>query len=538
MSDHPERRWNGWGDPQVEYLLSDSALMFLAQEVGVGSRISDASFAAVQAGVPSSRLPPHPLISLEASDRLTHARGQSLPDWIALRSGRIAHFPDGVAYPTDPGQIRSLLDYAREANAILIPYGGGTSVLGHINPIVIDQPNLTVDMRGISTFIELDKESRLATFGAGVDGPRLEAALNREGYTLGHFPQSWEYSTLGGWIATRSCGQQSLRYGRIEDLLAGVELETPVGKWTLDVHPASAAGPDLRQLALGSEGRLGIITQASIRVRPLPSVDTFYAAFFRSWESGLQAVQTLAQSRIGLSMLRLSDPQETRATLALSGLDHWAGIFLKGLRTLGFGPDRCMLVYSLTGDGPTTDHVQRQVRALLRANHALFTGRLIGRVWARSRFRTPYLRNTLWELGYALDTLETATTWSQLPQVAIQLRSSLSSKLESGEERILLLIHLSHVYPDGASLYLTYLFPRKADPDQTLACWRELKTAANDVIQAAGATISHQHGVGIDHVNCLPREKGRVGVRLLREIFQTADPTGMMNPGKLIDIGS
>jgi alkyldihydroxyacetonephosphate synthase len=174
------------------------------------------------------------------------------------------------------------------------------------------------------------------------------------------------------------------------------------------------------------------------------------------------------------------------------------------------------------------------VRACLRANNALYTGSSIGRAWARSRFLTPYLRNTLWDLGYALDTLETAASWSQLPDLVVKLRAALNSKLEAQGKRVLILIHLSHVYQDGASIYLTYLFPRQADPDQTLAYWVALKTAANQVIRKARATISHQHGVGSDHAECLPAEIGEVGSRMLRAVIETADPTGMMNPEKLV----
>jgi alkyldihydroxyacetonephosphate synthase len=409
--------------------------------------------------------------------------------------------------------------------------------LGHINPTASERPNLTVDLRRISSFVELDRDSRLATFGAGIRGPQLEGALNHQGFTLGHFPQSWEYSTLGGWIATRSCGQQSLAYGRIEDLFAGGALETPVGSWRLEAHPASAAGPDLRQLVLGSEGRLGMITEATVRVRPLPAVESFRAAFFQSWEAGLRAAQALAQSGVGLSMLRLSDPVETRITLALSGKERWTGLLERGLQSLGYGLDRCLLIYGLTGERPAVERIQRQVRALLRTHNALYTGGLIGRIWESSRFRTPYLRNTLWDLGYALDTLETSAAWSRLPELVSALQAALSSRLETRGESVLCLIHLSHVYQDGASIYLTYLFPRKPDPDQMLNNWTRLKTTANEVIQAAGATISHQHGVGLDHVASLPAEKGKIGMRLLYNLLQAADPEGMMNPKKLLNSG-
>ncbi|HEY69873.1 MAG TPA: FAD-dependent oxidoreductase, partial [Anaerolineae bacterium] len=215
------RRWNGWGSESVDYPLPPSAADYLEGMVGSGSTIADADLDQVLKSVPASKLPAHPLIRVDPIERLLHARGQSLPDWIALRSGRIGAFPDAVAYPRSDEDVRALIDYARQAGASLIPYGGGTSVVGHINPSSEPPPSLTVDMQHMSQLLDLDERSLLATFGAGVVGPDLEAQLMPHGCTLGHYPQSFELSTLGGWIATRSSGQQSLHYGRIEDHFAG-----------------------------------------------------------------------------------------------------------------------------------------------------------------------------------------------------------------------------------------------------------------------------------------------------------------------------
>ncbi|MCK5634318.1 MAG: FAD-dependent oxidoreductase, partial [Anaerolineales bacterium] len=221
------QRWNGWGETKRTYHLPLAARTYLEGLLGAGARIPDADFQTSITAVPPSRLPDHPLISTDVEARLLHARGQSLPDWIALRSGNIETYPDGVATPQTSDEIGELLGFAQEIGCALIPYGGGTSVVGHINPLPGDIPSLTVDMRRMNQLLNLDVESRLALFAAGVTGPEIEAQLKPHGYTLGHFPQSWELSTLGGWIATRSSGQQSYRYGRIEDLLAGGTMETP-----------------------------------------------------------------------------------------------------------------------------------------------------------------------------------------------------------------------------------------------------------------------------------------------------------------------
>ena len=527
------RRWNGWGDEEVDYPLSESAAHYLTQLIGHGESMADASLESALAGVPPTRLDRYPLLNTDPLERLGHARGQSLPDWIALRSGRIGAFPDAVAYPESGEQVHDLLRYARQNDVRLIPYGGGTSVVGHINPEPDSDPIVSVDMRSMAGLLDLDPTSRLATFSAGVTGPDLEAQLRPHGFTLGHFPQSFEYSTLGGWIATRSSGQQSYYYGRIEDLFAGGRLETPRGAIDLPPLPASAAGPDLRHLVLGSEGRFGFITRAVVRVRPLPEHDGFYACFFHDWGSGTAAVRDMTQARLPVSMLRLSDAQETETTLALAGQDRllpWAD---RGLRLLGYGPERCLLIYGLTGHRYQTGRIRRHVSALARSHGGLPAGDLIGKQWRKSRFRSAYLRNTLWERGCAVDTLETAISWSSVLATAAKIKEVLRGGLAEIGERVLAFCHLSHVYEDGASIYVTYLFRRAADPDETKWRWQRLKQAASEVIVAQGGTISHQHGVGSDHLPYLSAEKGELGVQLLEAVGHTLDPDGILNPSKL-----
>ncbi|MBC7260941.1 MAG: FAD-binding oxidoreductase, partial [Chloroflexi bacterium] len=287
------RRWNGWGDETFVYPLPDSAVPFLQERIGPAKPPRDATLDEVISVVPDSRLPSHPLVNTEPFARVLHARGQSLPDWIALRSGRIPAFPDGVAYPTTNAQVRELLTYAARVGARLIPYGGGTSVVGHINVLPGEAPVLTVDLSRMNRMLHFDEISHLATFGAGIFGPDLEAQLRARGFTLGHFPQSFELSSLGGWIVTRSNGQQSLGYGRIEAMFAGGRLEAPAGTLILPPFPASAAGPDLREIVLGSEGRLGILTEATVRIRCLPEREEFRAVFFPNFRQGQEAIREM-----------------------------------------------------------------------------------------------------------------------------------------------------------------------------------------------------------------------------------------------------
>jgi alkyldihydroxyacetonephosphate synthase len=530
----PVRRWNGWGDPAIAYPLPPAALEYLKSHLGSLVAPPDATYTEGLAKIPHTRLPGHRLVSTAPEDRLAHARGQSLPDWIALRSGKINTFPDGVAWPESPQDVRELLGYAKQSGVNVIPYGGGTSVVGHINPLPGERPVLTISLARMRRLLDLDPASRLANFEAGVSGPDLENQLKASGYTLGHFPQSFEGSTLGGWVATRSSGQQSYYYGRIEDLFAGGTLETFKETVRLPCLPASAAGPDLRQLILGSEGRLGLITEATVRVQTLPESEGFFGVFFRDWEPGVEAVRMIAQAGLRVSMLRLSNPLETETTLILSGKDRLVGMADRGLRLLRYGEQRCLLIFGVTGGRKATFITRQEVEILCRRAGGLPVGSIIGKTWQKSRFRTPYLRNTLWEHGVAIDTLETALPWQSVESATSAIMDAIRKAAHEAGEEVLSFAHLSHIYPDGASIYVTFLFRRSADTVALHNRWQRMKGAASQVIVAHQGTISHQHGVGLDHAAYLQSEKGALGLEALREMARVFDPDGLLNPGKLL----
>ncbi|MDL1941122.1 FAD-binding oxidoreductase [Chloroflexi bacterium CFX2] len=527
------KRWNGWGNVNTDYPVPSSALDYLTKRLGSLDPIPDATKESVLSAVSESRLPAHPLVDASAEERLMHARGQSMRDWVDLRYGRVDSFPDGVAFPETDEDVCDLLKYAKETGARVIPYGGGTSVVGHITPCPNDKPVLSLSLERMTKLLDLDETSRLATFQAGVAGPHLEEQLKTRGYTLGHFPQSFEYSTLGGWIVTRSSGQQSYRYGKIENLFAGGLLETPRGQLEIKPVPASAAGMDIREMVLGSEGRLGVVTQAKVRVRRVPEAESFFGVFFPSWEQGSDAVREIVQSELPVSMLRLSNPLETETTLILSG-KSWVGIADRGLRMIGYGDTRCLLIFGVTGSRKMFGRTRRDVAAVCRKHGGLVIGTIVGHTWEKSRFLSPYLRNTLWEKGVAIDTLETALPWSQVQEASRTIPQSIIDAMLKHNENVMAFSHLSHVYRDGASIYTTYLFRRTADPDELLMRWHDMKHAASLVIQNHGGTISHQHGVGVDHAPYLPAEKGALGMDAIRAVIKSFDPDGMMNPGKLV----
>lgn len=531
------RRWNGWGDASVTYPISDQVLNWLGERLGKLSSPQDVSLETQVHRVAPSRLPGHPLIHTAAEDRVRHARGQSLPDWIAVRSGRIARFPEGVAYPESDDDLRDLFGYARQVGAALIPYGGGTSVVGGVNPEEDGPPAITVDLSRMSGLLHLDTRSRLATFGAGIRGPHLEAALRAQGHMLGHFPQSFELSTLGGWIATRSSGQQALYYGRIERLLAGGRLVTPAGTLDLPPFPASAAGPDLREWVLGSEGRMGIISRATVRITPTPAHEEFHAVFFPSWAAGVEAAREIVQAGLTLSMLRLSDPSETEANLVLAGHEQLVNLLHGGLTLMGHRRgEKCLLLLGATGGRASVRRARRDAIHIARRYGGLNLGQMMGQAWARTRFKTPYLRNTLWESGVAVDTLETAVPWSDVHVTAEAILQAIRNVAAVMDEPVLAFAHLSHLYPTGASIYVTFLFRVESDPDHLLERWQGMKQAASRVIVEHGGTITHQHAVGTDHAPYLEAEKGKPGMALIAGAIRQCDPDGIMNPGKLVQM--
>lgn len=514
--------------------VKPGARAVIESRIGRGNPLRDATLADVIAKVPRSRLAPHPLVETDAELRVRHARGQSLPDWLAMRSGDFAPFPDGVARPTSTAEVRALLDYAKQHDAVVIPYGGGTSVAGHINPEKSERPVLTVSLARMNRLLHLDRPSQIATFGAGTPGPEVESQLRPHGFTLGHFPQSFELSTIGGWVASRSSGQQSLRYGRIEQMFAGGTVETPIGTLELPTFPASSAGPDLREIVLGSEGRIGVLTEVKARVTRRAERETFRVFFMPSWREGMEAVRESVQRKLPLSMVRLSNAEETRTQLVLAGNELAIAALDTYLSLRGASEGRCMLTFGATGSRAQVKFQLAEMSALLARYGGVDTGDVLGKRWEHARFRSPYLRHGLWGLGYAVDTFETATDWVNVPGIVDAAEDAVKRALEDEGERVLVFTHLSHVYQQGSSAYTTYVFRCASSYEATLARWRRVKKAASEAIVRSKGTISHQHGVGVDHAPYLRQEKGALGMRTLETLTAHFDPDARMNPGKLL----
>jgi alkyldihydroxyacetonephosphate synthase len=466
-------------------------------------------------------------VLVDDAARLARATGLSYLDLLRRRSPSVDFpVPDAVVLPADPDEVQAVLDACVQHDIGVVPFGGGTSVVGGVAALRGDKASvIALDLVRLDALVSVDAESRLAVLQAGVRGPEAERLLGEHGLTLGHIPQSFERATIGGFAATRSAGQASAGYGRFEDMVSGVRLATPRGEWKLGVAPASAAGPDLRQLAVGSEGALGVITEVSLRVRPAPPVKRYEGYALPGWEAGREAVRDLAQHHALADITRLSDGDETEVSLALN-----ASLKTTALRRYlaARGVARpCFLIVGWEGTAHDVALRRRETTRRLKASGAVRVGKALGESWRHGRFAGPRQRDALLDQGVCVETLETAAYWSTVDELRDDVRAALTASLG----RSIVMCHISHAYETGASLYFTVLTARdEADP---IGQWQRAKAAACEAITGLG-TISHHHAVGVDHAPYLKAEIGSLGVEVLRAAKSAVDPTGILNPGKLV----
>jgi alkyldihydroxyacetonephosphate synthase len=384
--------------------------------------------------------------------------------------------------------------------------------------------------------LALDPISLTVTAEAGIYGPELEAHLQQQGYTVGHTPQSFEFSTLGGWIAARGAGDRSNRYGKVEDMLVAATVQTPRGEWRLPAVPASAAGPDLRQVLAGSEGTLGIIREATLKIHPQPACAEARGFLFPDFLSGMEAVRALVQEESASAMIRLSDQAETQFLFRFrkkEGPEPLPRQLIKRwLASRGFAQP-ALLLLGQEGHRPETRAWVRRAEQRLKQAGAFGLGADAAASWHKSRYSTPYLRDTLLDHGIAVETLETATQWRRLPDLYRAMRQTLQQSMDQGlaTGKGFVMTHISHCYPDGASLYFTFAFA--PEPGHEMEHYRQIKHAACETLVAAGATLSHHHGIGRDHARWLKAEKGTLGMEMLNNLRRSVDPDGLLNPGKL-----
>jgi alkyldihydroxyacetonephosphate synthase len=485
--------------------------------------------------LPESRLPERLRAEGAVSnreDRIRHAAGKSYPDLIRIRSGDASNAPDGILYPASHDEVARLLALCAEEGVAVVPFGGGTSVVGGVEPLRGGfESVVALDLERID-HLTTDRTSLMGQFGAGLRGPHAEARLGARGLTLGHFPQSFEFATIGGYAATRSAGQASTGYGRFEKLVLGLRAATPAGEVEVKPFPATAAGPSLRELFVGSEGALGVITEVTLALRPFPEERRYVGWSFRSFDEGVEAFRTLAHAHAAPDVARLSDHEETRLALTLSASGSPAERLGKGYLKLRGHEGGCIVIAGYEGEPDDVGRRARDGARRLRAAGGLALGRRPGESWLRSRYHGPYLRDALLGRGVMVETLETATSWTRLPELHSAVADALRGALAARGTPALVGAHVSHVYASGASLYFTWIARREEGAE--MEQWRAAKSAAMEAILAHGGTITHHHAVGHDHVPWITAEVGETGVAALRALKERLDPAGIMNPGKLL----
>ncbi len=545
-------RWDGWGAYSEDFLLKDHVVEILDHLVELwnlpkfpktpGKKWEDLS-------VRKIRLTEKELLELEKIcgkefvktdnyERIFHSAGKSYYDVLRIRNDFLKEYVDVVCYPQNETQIIQILKFCNSKKIAVIPFGGGSSVVGGVEALKNKDQKaiLSLDLTKLNQLLELDMQSRTATFQAGIYGPKLEKILNDKGYTLGHFPQSFEYSTLGGWVAARSSGQQSSKYGRIDKILNSLKVITCTGEiytWKL---PPSAMGPDLNQILAGSEGILGIITQVTVKIHPLPQARSYFGFLFPSFERGIEFIREANLKGLKLSMMRLSDEDETELFQILSKIgkqETWKSkikdkIIQKVLEWNGIGNTKAFMITGVDASYLEIDEVVPKAKYLAEKYNGFYAGTKPGKNWLRSRFNMPFLRNYFLENGVGVDTLETSITYDRI----LKLHEHVKEKIKSSLKYCDVMCHVSHSYHEGASLYFTIIFP--LDLQNPIEQWQVMKRSATEAILEVGGSVSHHHGIGIDHKEWYLKTLSDSSKEGLLALKKTWDPKSILNPGKLL----
>jgi alkyldihydroxyacetonephosphate synthase len=548
-------KWWGWGDEGVSFTHRGKPALgpFLERHIEVDAeRVSSRPVAFEQLKIDEPSLPAdleealeravgEGRLSLDPLDRVVHARGKSLRDLVLARGGDIGRLPDVVVHLRDEEAAAAVLQTAVDFDAVVIPFGGGTSISGSLEaPADETRTVISVDLGEMDRVLEIDADSRLARVQAGALGPLLEEQLNAQGWTLGHFPDSFAHSTLGGWVATRSSGMQSDRYGDVADLTRAVRVATPAGMLATRAVPSTSTGPSVREMVLGSEGRLGIITEATVHVHRLPERRTILGYLFPSWADGLAAMNEIAAGEATPSVTRVSDAPETRFSFATktgnSLLDRLQSKALSTYLEKRRHFDLDAMCLSFIGYEGSKDHVAAQrklVGRIVRRHGGLCIGSGPGALYDQKKFDTPYIRDYLLDRGALGDVSETSAPWSALPALYDNVMAAARGAFSDLGVKGYIMCHLSHSYHSGACLYFTFAF-KPTGSGTPLEQYDVVKSAIQQTFIDSGATLSHHHAVGTEHAAWLEQDLSPPGVEMLRALFDGMDPGGNLNPGKIV----
>jgi alkyldihydroxyacetonephosphate synthase len=544
-------KWWGWGDVDVDF-NSDAHpgfWPFAKSALGIEREIPPTPPLALDAvHLPEAIVNPRFLAELISAldsnqvfdsryERVIHAYGKGFRDLFRLRRGSAEGAPDLVVYPENENDVLVTLRAAARHDVMVIPFGGGSNISGCLERMETRRMAVSLDMRRMRRVLAVDAESFTARAEAGVFGPDLEEQLGAHGMTLGHFPDSFLHSTLGGWIATRSAGMQSDKYGKIEDMVVALRMVTPEGVLATRTVPKSSNGIDVNHLCIGSEGTLGVITEATLQVHPRPESRLVPAYLFPEFEAGLQAMRECVRKECMPSMVRLNDPDKTALSLAFkprsSRLSQAASkIFKRYLQVKGFDlPRACLMLTSFEGRRDDVTRQLRQVNAIYRKFGGVSLGSSSGRSFEATKYDFPHIRDFLLERDATTDVSETATVWSNiLPLYQATMKAIRNGVLESGVPPWSG-CHISHTYRSGASLYFTFGFMQRKGHE--MEQYLNVKRAAQQSFIDGGATLSHHHAVGTEHLPWLSADISPLGVKAVAAIKHGLDPDNIMNPGRL-----
>jgi alkyldihydroxyacetonephosphate synthase len=550
-------KWAGWGDESVAFTAEDKPGLapFLARALGLDvARATEAPVRFADVEVPDSVVGAElraaleeavgaPHVSVDAYDRVLHARGKSLRDLVRHRRGEVGRVPDAVVRPADEDEVVAVLAEALAADAVVIPFGGGTNISGSLEaPVDEARPIIALDLARLDRVLEIDEASRLARVQPGVFGPDLERQLTARGWILGHYPDSFTHSTLGGWIATRSSGMQSDKYGDVADLTRGLRVVTPTGLLVVRPVPATSTGPSVREMILGSEGRLGIITEATVQVHRVPEQRVILGYLFPHWAASLAAMQEIAASEAAPSVTRVSDAYETAFSFATkkgnSLSDRLASRALREFLTRRRGFDVSAMCLAFIGYEGSERHVKLQRKLtgeIVKRHGGVCIGKGPGELYDQKKFDTPYIRDYLLDRGALADVSETSAPWSALGDLYANVMAAAHAEFTALRVQGYIMCHLSHSYHGGACLYFTFAFPPAPGRDG-LADYDTVKGAIQQAFVDSGATLSHHHAVGTEHARWLEQDISAPGVVMLRGLFDAVDPGGNLNPGKIVGV--
>jgi alkyldihydroxyacetonephosphate synthase len=548
-------KWWGWGDEGVAFTHRDKPALgpFLHEHLAIDvERPASRPVEFDRLDIPDPSLPADLLVVLEeavgaqhvstdALERVVHARGKSLRDLVRHRDGDIGRLPDVVVHPGNEEEVEAVLRAAIDADAVLIPFGGGTNISGSLEaPPDEVRAIVSVDLDRLDRVLEIDAGSGLARVQTGVLGPALEEQLNARGWTLGHFPDSFTHSTLGGWVATRSSGMQSDLYGDVADLTRAVRVVTPAGIMVTRPVPSTSTGPSVREMVLGSEGRLGIITEATVHVHRVPEQRTILGYLFPTWRAGLAAMREIAAGEASPSVTRVSDAYETAFSFSTkqgdSALDRLKSKALSTYLTRRRHYDLEAMCLSFIGYEGSERHVSAQrklVGKIVSRHNGLCIGTSPGALYDQKKFDTPYIRDYLLDRGALADVSETSAPWSVLPRLYDNVMAAARGSFADLDVRGYVMCHLSHSYHAGACLYFTFAL-KPSGTREPIEEYDVVKSAIQQTFVDSGATLSHHHAVGTEHARWLEEDISAPGVAMVRALLEGMDPGANLNPGKIV----